>query len=111
MRDDSGRLQDMLEAIEKIEAYVGQERQAFFEDELLQVWVIHHLQIIGEAANRLSPEIWETYPSIPWTSVIGMRHILVHNYFGVDLDRVWLVVEKDLPILKPQIEDILAERS
>lgn len=106
MRDDFGRLQDMIEAINKIESHVGQDRDAFFDDEMLQVWVIHHLQVLGEAANRLSGEIRAANPDVPWSEIIGMRHILVHNYFGIDLERVWLVVEDDLPELKPKVERI-----
>ncbi len=107
MRDDLGWLQDMLVAVEKIESYVGTNRTAFYEDELLQVWVIHHLQTLGEAANRLPQTIRDRYSQFPWSQIIGMRNILVHNYFGVDIDVVWAVIERDLPILKPQIETII----
>ncbi|NOX63794.1 MAG: DUF86 domain-containing protein [Chloroflexi bacterium] len=107
MRDDSERLRDMLDAIEKIESHVGEDRTAFEEDELLQVWVIYHLQIIGEAASRLSDEVWERHPEIPWKQIVGMRHILVHHYFGIDLELVWQVVENDLPDLKLKIKRIL----
>ncbi len=69
--------------------------------------MVHHLQIIGEAANKVSSELQTLRPEIPWSKMIGMRHILVHDYFGIDLDVVWAVVEQDLPRLRVQVETIL----
>lgn len=109
MRKDKVRLQDILEAIEKIEQYTDRGRQAFDTDEMFQVWVVYHLQILGEAANKLSPEIRTQYPGVPWTQIVGMRNVLVHDYFGIDLDVVWSVLERDLPQLKPQIAAILRD--
>jgi uncharacterized protein with HEPN domain len=109
MRDDVGRLQDILEAIEKIERYADRGRQAFDGDETFQVWVVYHLQILGEAASKLSPAIRAQYPELPWTQIIGMRNVLVHDYFGIDLDIVWAVVERDLPQLKPRVAAILRD--
>ena len=103
MRSDLEILADMLEALENIERYVPRGRQAFEIDELLQVWIVRHLQIIGEAASRISPEITDRFSEIPWGKMIGMRHILVHGYFEIDLDIVWSVVENDLQSLKEQI--------
>ena len=79
MRSDQERLADILEAIEKIERYASRGRQAFDNDELFQVWVVRHLQILGEAASRVSPETQTRYPEIPWGKMIGMRHVLVHG--------------------------------
>lgn len=76
---------------------------------MIQVWIVHHIQIIGEAARALSDEIRARHNQIPWP-LIGMRHILVHNYFfGIDLDEVWSVVERDLPRLKENVRAILAQ--
>jgi uncharacterized protein with HEPN domain len=80
MRSDRGRLADILEAIEKIDRYVSRGRQAFEADEMIQVWVVRHLQIIGEAANKVSPDTIMRLPEIPWGKMIGMRHVLVHGY-------------------------------
>lgn len=110
MRRDQERLLDILEAIGKIEQRVSRNRDIFADDEMQQVWVIHHLQIIGEAAHGLSQEFRAKHPHIPWEQIIGMRHVLVHGYFEIDLDIVWAVVEKDLPPLKAGIQAIL-ERS
>jgi len=97
MRDDRQRLQDILEAIELIEKYASKGRAAFEQDELIQIWFLRHLQIIGEASRALSDNIRESYPEIPWAKIIGMRHILVHNYFEIDLPIVWNTVELELP--------------
>jgi uncharacterized protein with HEPN domain len=103
MRSDKERFLDILEAIEKIERYQDRGKIEFTSDELFQVWVVRHLQIIGEAASRFSLETQTLFPEIPWGKMIGMRHILVHGYFEIDLEIVWSVVENDLMDLKNQI--------
>lgn len=109
MRDERERLLDMLEAIHKIEQYVNAESGAkgFNADELVQVWVLHHLQIIGEAASGISTEFREKHPEIAWGGMIGMRQVLVHGYFETDAAIVWKVVEHDLPPLKAHLQAIL----
>jgi uncharacterized protein with HEPN domain len=107
MRDSSEKLRYILEAIERINKYAIQGRQSFEQNELIQTWFIQHLQIIGEASRALSAEMRLQYPEVPWSQMIGMRNILTHNYFEIDLDVVWSVVERDLPNLKQQIEAIL----
>ncbi len=110
MRDDRERLADALEAITRIEKYAVQGRAAFERDELLQNWIVRHLQILGEACRGLSASIREEHPDIPWPNIIGMRHILVHDYFGIDVDVVWRAVEYDLPPLKRQLQALLSDR-
>ncbi len=104
MRSDRERLVDILEAIEKIERYAPCGKQAFESDEMFQIWIVRHLQIIGEAASRITSETQIAYPAVPWKKMIGMRHVLVHGYFEIDLDIVWSVIEKDLQPLKKEIE-------
>ncbi|MDK2890118.1 MAG: hypothetical protein PWR21_750 [Methanoculleus sp.] len=103
MRDERERLLDIIEAIERIERVATQGRKYFYNDEMAQVWVIHHLQIIGEAVRGISSEFRAENPDIPWSDIIGMRNVLIHHYFGIDRDAVWNVVERDLPDLKSQI--------
>ena len=103
MRSDRERLSDILEAIERIEKYASRGRTDFDGNELLQNWMISHIQILGEAARGVSSAYQEKHPEIPWAEIIGMRHILAHDYFGINLDEVWTVVERDLPGLKRQI--------
>jgi len=109
MRDDRERLKDILDAIEQIEKYAAKGRAVFEQDELIQIWFLQHLQIIGEASRALSAYIRETHPEVPWAKIIGMRHILVHNYFEIDLPLVWNAVERELPELKRQITSIIKE--
>jgi uncharacterized protein with HEPN domain len=107
MRDDRGRVQDILDAIKRIERYAKRGRRVFEEDELVHTWMIHHIQIIGEAASKLTPSFRKTHHNIPWPQIIKMRHVLVHDYFGIDLAEVWAAVERDLPALKRQVTAIL----
>ena len=100
MRDDSERLRDIPAAMEHIEKYAVQGPAAFKTDELIQAWFLRHLQIIGEACRSLSESLKNSHPAIPWSKIIGMRHILVHDYFDIDLPLVWNVVERELPELK-----------
>jgi uncharacterized protein with HEPN domain len=109
MRDRRERILDMLEAIERIERYTAEGRAKFEKDELIQTWVVHHLQIVGEAAAKLGSEFHEQNPSIPWPQVVAMRNVLVHDYFGVDLDEVWRVVEGNLPELKSELKKLADE--
>jgi uncharacterized protein with HEPN domain len=107
MRDPKERLQDIIEAIDQIMRYAASGREKFERDELIQNWFLRHLQIIGEAAYRVPDEVKAQTPNIPWAKIIGMRHILVHDYFQIDTEVVWEVVEKDLPVLRRDIESLL----
>jgi uncharacterized protein with HEPN domain len=109
MRDQRERLLDILDAIEQVEKYTSRGRAIFETDELVQVWVVHHLQIIGEAARALPEELKQAHPEIPWPVIVGMRNIIVHEYFIYDLNEAWKVAEKDLPDLKQKITAILDE--
>ena len=106
MRNDEERLRDVLEAIERIERYSRAGEQSFRENELVQLWMVH-LQIIGEAVRSLSPQFRQRSPQVPWQKIIGMRNILVHDYFGIDLDIVWTAIERDVPALKGQAQRLL----
>ena len=109
MRRESERLQDILAAISAIERYGNQERSAFDEQELIQVWMIHHLQIIGEAANAISKERLNNYPEIPWREIIGLRNILVHEYFKINRQAIWDIIQLGMPLLKVNVEKMLRE--
>jgi len=107
MRDDRERLLDIKEAMENVQKYASRGKDAFENDELIQTWILYHIQILGDAAARLSDEFQERHPDIPWFKIIGMRNILVHDYFGIDIEAVWSVVENDLPLLYEQIRRLL----
>jgi uncharacterized protein with HEPN domain len=103
MRDDREGLRDIVDAILSIERYPRDKE----DSELIESWVLRHLQIIGEAASKLSTALRTAHPDVPWVEMIAMRNILVYDYFGIDTNEVWAVVEKDLPKLKQKIEAIL----
>ena len=107
MRDPKERLRDVLEAISAIGRYADRDRNTLERDELLQTWFLHHLQIIGEAARAIPEEIRALAPDIPWLKIIGMRNVLVHGYFEIDTDIVWEAVVRDVPALKPALEELL----
>lgn len=107
MRDDRERLLDIQEAIARIEKYAIRGQQVFEQEELIQIWVIRHLQIIGEAARSLSESFRQSHTDWEWPQIIGLRNILVHHYFDIDTAIVWAVVEKDLAELKGNVESAL----
>jgi len=106
MKKDQARIQDIVDSIKKIERYASLGRAEFEKNELIQIWIIHYLQIIGEASRKISGELRNHTPEIPWQEIIAMRNILVHEYSGIDVDEVWSAVETDLPVLKEKIEKI-----
>lgn len=97
----------MLEAIDRIERYATRGRDAFDRDELIQSWFVRHLQILGEAARALPDEIRQKAPDVEWNKITGMRHVLVHDYFGIDRDVVWTTVEKELGRLRTSLANLL----
>jgi uncharacterized protein with HEPN domain len=109
MRDPKERLRDILEAIARIDEYAAQGRDAFEREELIQVWVVHHLQIIGEAAAQLGRDFHAAHAQVPWAKIVAMRNVLVHEYFGVDLNELWNVVERDLKGFQGAVERLLAK--
>lgn len=109
MRDERERLLDILDAIQQIEKHASKGKAICTQDELIQNWIASHLQVIGEASYALSQPLRAKHPEIPWQQIIGLRHILVHHYFAVNINILWSVVEDDLPVFKPQIEAILKE--
>jgi uncharacterized protein with HEPN domain len=108
MRQLRDRLQDILDAIAKIEAEQAKGRSAFDASPLMQVWMVHHLMIIGEAVRAIDPALKQKYAAVPWRQIAGMRNILVHDYFQINQAIVWETVENHVPQLKAQIQAILA---
>lgn len=110
MRDYKLYLDDILEAIKRIERYVkAKPPTGSKKDTLVIDGVVRNLEIIGEAAKNIPGEIKGKYPEIEWKKIAGLRDILVHEYFGVDLDVVWDIIRNKLPPLKKQVAGILKE--
>lgn len=108
MKNNRLYIEHMLEAIELVEQYsAGLDFKKFSKNVEKQDSIVRRLQIIGEASNRVSQEIKDRLPQVPWKKMLGMRNIIVHDYMYVDLEKVWNVVEKDLPELKRLLEDAL----
>jgi uncharacterized protein with HEPN domain len=109
-RDDSVYLQHILDAIAKTETYLhGIDETAFNQNSLIQDGVIRQIEIIGEATKLLSDELRSKHAHVEWQDIAGMRDKLIHGYFGVDIDKVWLTAQNDLPVLKVEVQKILAE--
>ena len=98
-------------AASAIETYLtGVDEATFRTQRLIQDGVIRQLEIIGEAVKRLSKATRNQHPRIPWQDIAGMRDKLIHDYFGVDLDEVWLTATGDVPSLKAEVQFILNKR-
>ena len=98
---------DILESIKNIENFSRNlDKEKFSKDILRQSAIIRHLEIIGEAVKNLPLSFREKYPKIPWKDIAGFRDKLSHNYFGINIDRVWSIIEKELPNLKKGMEEI-----
>ncbi len=109
-RDFRLYLQDILDAIAKVERYSADlDLEQFKRDELHIDGINMNLIIIGEAANAVPDEIQQRYPQIDWRNVIGLRNAIAHEYFRLNLDRIWNIIEVELPELKQQIQDLIAQ--
>lgn len=109
MKRDLPYLQHILDAIDQIREYTRDGRQAFLQDAKTQDAVIRKFEIIGEATKRLSAEARNRRPDIAWREIAGLRDVLIHNYMGVNLQRVWGVVERDLDPLRQAIVELLGQ--
>ena len=110
MRDYRLYLDDILKAAKKIEKYTRKiTLENLKKDELITDGVVRNLEIIGEAAKNVSKNIKDRYPDIEWKKIAGLRDILAHEYFGIDIDVLWDIIKNKLPDLKKRISRISKE--
>lgn len=96
------------DAIVNIESYISNiNEDDFYKNKLIQDAVVRNLEIIGEAAKRIPEIVKQKYSNIEWKKISGMRDVLIHDYLGVDFERVWMVIKNRIPELKKEIDDIL----
>ena len=108
MRRDDAYLLDMLVAGRKAVAFAAElTRQEFARSDLHQNAILKVLEVVGEAASRISEDFKTAHPEIPWRQVVGFRNRIVHVYFEIDLGVVWQVVQEDLPVLISQLEPLV----
>jgi uncharacterized protein with HEPN domain len=98
----------MLERCQRIARFIGSGREAFMTSEELQDAVIRNVEVIGEAAKRVSSESRTRMAQLEWKSICGMRDVLIHAYIGVDLEEVWNVASSGIPELQAVLERFLA---
>ncbi|WP_100011675.1 DUF86 domain-containing protein [Lentibacillus sediminis] len=109
MKNDQMYLTHILECINSIESYIPNGKTDYFSSKMIQDAVIRNLEIIGEATKHLSADLKLRENDIPWSEMAGMRNVLIHEYFGVDNEIVWNVLDKELPLLKVKITKLLQE--
>lgn len=109
-REIGDYLQDILEAMTDAIAFTdGMKFKDFCEDTKTVYAVIRAIEVIGEATKNIPTAIRNKYPDIPWKEMAGMRDKLIHEYFGISLERLWFTVNKDIPGIKPNIINVIRE--
>ncbi len=104
-KTDTVRLRHMLDAAREALAFAqGRRRSDLDKDRMLVLALVKSIEIIGEAASKVSPETCSAVPGLPWSSIVGMCNRLIHAYFDIDLDRVWDTIIDDLPPLVTELE-------
>ena len=107
MKHDKVYVTHILECIQRIESYTHDGLDIFLNTPMAQDAAIRNFEVIGEAAKRVSPELKQAHPDVPWRRIDAFRDVLIHDYMGVDLNEVWNIAERELPDLKRKIETIL----
>jgi uncharacterized protein with HEPN domain len=107
-KDDFAFVKHILESINAIEEFSeGINKDEFMSTRLKQSAIVREIEIIGEAVKNISEKIKKKYPEVEWKDIVGTRDKMIHHYFGVDLNIVWEIAKKDIPVLKVSIEKIL----
>lgn len=104
MKDDAIYIRHILECIRRVEENTAGGYDAFMASHTLQDAVLRNLQTMAESTQRLSPAVRAAAPSVDWTALSGFRNVLVHNYLGIELDRIWTIIQQDVPTLKAALK-------
>ena len=107
MKEDKIYLEHIREALQDIVVYSSAGHEAFLSERMRQDAILRKLEVIGQAVKNLSDRSKASHPEIPWKQIAGMRDKVIHDYFGVNLEMVWTVVERELPKLKLAISSLL----
>ena len=110
MKDDGLYLVNMKESIDKILSYAQGGWDQFMSSPMEQDAVIRNFEILGEASKRVSKELKEKTPNIPWKKIGGLRDVLIHDYDVIDLEEVWKIVQQNIPGLKKSVEILISEK-
>ena len=103
-------IEDTLEAINKIESYINDlDYESFSQNNMVIDAVIRNLEIIGEAIKNISDDVKKKYPTVPWKRMVGLRNIITHAYFGIDLENIWKIITQNISEVKPDIIKIFDE--
>ena len=102
-------LEDISDSIEKIEKYTDKQKEEFFANEISVDATTRRLEIIGEAIKNIPADFKRKHKEIDWKNIVGMRNILIHEYFGVNKEKLWKVIKKDIPELKIKMLKIFEE--
>lgn len=106
MKDDRLYLLHISDCIERVEQYTAAGQHAFEHDTKTQDAVLRNLQVLAESSQRVSAELKQAHPEVPWRTLAAFRNVLVHAYLGINLGRIWEIVSSDLPALKDQLSGI-----
>lgn len=103
-------IKDIIENMEKAERFIeGTDLEKFKTDDKTNYAIVRCIEVIGEATKHIPTEIRDKYSDIPWRDMAGMRDKLIHFYFGLNTEKVWLVIKEDIPRIKPLLKGILTE--
>jgi uncharacterized protein with HEPN domain len=106
-KNDRFYIHYILEAIQRMETYTLEGKDKFFQSTLIQDAIIRNLEVIGEASKSVSNEFREKYSEVPWRNMTGLRDVLIHEYFRINLDIVWNVAAVELPKVKEKLQTVV----
>lgn len=109
-REICDNIQDILEAMDNAVKFIGEMSYEEFTQDTKTVYaVLRAIEVIGEATKNIPDDVRKKYPEVPWKDMAGMRDKVIHEYFGVKIERVWLTVKDDIPRIKPLFQKMLGE--